>query len=218
MTANEAKVELCLALGAELEPNTADRLLNQAQVLFVRYFLKRKGNDDIREIQQLKQCDIPLSKSGTGKQSEIFDLPEDVLQFIDASATATKGSCTDTIQLLEWKSENVQSYMFDECNCPSFKHREAGFTYGDNKVKVYTKDDFEIKELCITYYRHPKKIQCEGYFTKDENGEQIASTNCHPEWNDNQMYRIIQLAAFLQNGKEGYLQNAQLQQITALQP
>ena len=66
-------------------------------------------------------------------------------------------------------------------------------TYKNNEndtVKIY-KDNFDISEVSLNYYRYPIQFDIEGYIT-DQN---VSSRNIEPEFDDKVIDRIISMCA-----------------------
>lgn len=166
--------------------------INEAQNKFVEWVLEKKNEDDIRLIQHLLK-EEKLKESNKTENSSYFDLPPDYFDLANLTGKARKDKCLINILLWEVKSQNFNELLNDENNKPSFDYAESFYFVSKNDVRVF-KDDFSLENILLTYYRYPKKIDVEGYFTDDGTAQGLASVNIDPEWDDKAMDRIISLA------------------------
>jgi hypothetical protein len=60
------------------------------------------------------------------------------------------------------EEENVPLLLGDDLKKPSFEWGETFCTFVGNRLRVYTGNDFEIKNAEIMYYRFPVNIQLSG--------------------------------------------------------
>lgn len=160
-----------------------------AELSLLEEYLERRNEDDIRAIQRfLKPEKLQVGTTSTAFTS--YKLPTDFFDFSNVSITASKGSCKDTLYTFEVKNEDVEEYLRDDHNNPSFEARETFYTIFNDSINVY-KDDFKIERVDLFYYRYPRQPDIQGY----ELEEGKVSTNVDPEWDDKMVERIIKLAA-----------------------
>lgn len=181
-------------------------IINESQNKFQEFILDKKGDDEIRYIQNLLVEDYLISSSNPQKDSQDFPLPKNYFDLSSVHAEATKGSCTkQKIDLFEIKNDDRNNILSDEFNKPSFKYREAPYNLTSNKIKVY-KEDFEIENLVLSYHRYAKQVELQD----PEDPESDFKTTSLLEWDDKTADRIISLAASefeLNNGSEKYQAN-----------
>lgn len=162
-------------------------LFNKVQNSYVEWILEKRNEDDLRDIQNLLVLDKKLSGGTEVENHKDFKLPEDYFNHSSLQVFGTKSKCKDIkIYSFEIKNDNVDEYLADCFNEPSFEYRETFYTINSNNVSVYFKD-FDISKVKLSYYRYPKQIDMEGYINLDN---QI-STNIDPEFSDRIVNRII---------------------------
>ena len=57
---------------------------------------------------------------------------------------------------------NLNQLLRDKSKQPSFDWAETFATLINNKIHVYTNDEFEVSDASLTYYRQPRRIQLKG--------------------------------------------------------
>jgi len=90
-------------------------------------------------------------------------VPTDYLQWKRVNVLACKGCCENrkmTIYLAE--EGNLNQLLRDKSKKPNFEWAETFATLINNKVHIYTNNDFDISSADLTYYRQPRKIQIQG--------------------------------------------------------
>ena len=133
-------------------------LYNENCDKWLEWTLEKRNEDDVRYAQPLL---IPLKKiepSVTEKTIQKFKLPSDYFDLVVVSAMADSDCCKgEKIDLYEAKGENIDFYLQDQFNKPSFDFRESTYYLASNEVVVFI-DDFKITNINLTYYRYPVKI------------------------------------------------------------
>ena len=166
-------------------------LYNEAQNKMVEFILNRKNTDDYTYIQNILVPNKKLPRLTTTNDADVFEMPEDLLNFSSAYSTATMGNCKDVkINLFDIKDDNKTEILQDEFNGPSFLAREAPMSMANNKFYLY-KDSFTHENLFLSYYRHPKQIQ----LLDPDNPESQFDPNINPEFDDLLLDRILSMAA-----------------------
>ena len=166
-------------------------LYNEAQNKMVEFILNRKNTDDYTYIQNILVPDKKLPRLTTTNDADVFEMPEDLLNFSSAYSTATKGNCKNVkINLFDIKDDNKTEVLQDEFNSPSFLAREAPMSMANNKLYLY-KDDFIHENLFLSYYRYPKQIQ----LLDPDNPESNFDPSINPEFDDLLLDRILSMAA-----------------------
>ena len=143
---------------------------NKAQVEWVRRQLhginivKEGDEQSTRRIDDLQlllgTINVPFVK---GDISSYSDLPTNYLQWKRVDITAKKGCCDDRRMSVYLAEEgNLNQLLFDNAKKPSFEWAETFATLKNNKVNVYTNNEFDISSGALTYYRQPIRIEVLG--------------------------------------------------------
>ncbi len=87
------------------------------------------------------------------------------------------------------KEGQLETLYYNENYKPSFFWRTTIATLGNNKIYVYTSDDFTIENMFLTYIRKPKLIDKVGYIHFD--GSNSINQDCElPEYAKNDILDI----------------------------
>ena len=143
---------------------------NKAQVEWIRRQLhginivKEGDEQSTRRIDDLQilldTVSVPFVKSDISSYSY---LPPDYLQWKRVDIQAKKGCCDDRRMSVYLAEEgNLNQLLFDNAKKPSFEWAETFATLKNNRVNVYTNNDFDISSGSLTYYRQPIKIEIQG--------------------------------------------------------
>jgi hypothetical protein len=91
-------------------------------------------------------------------------IPEDYLEYKRLTADAVSECCEKPHSLIIYLSEesNRDILLRDELKKPSFEWGETFFTFINNKIRIYTNNEFDVEKAVLTYYRFPVNIQIEG--------------------------------------------------------
>jgi hypothetical protein len=118
-----------------------------------------RRKDDLQVL--LTDLELP---SITNKHDYYFGkLPEDYLQWKRVDVFANKGCCDKRRMTVYFAEEgNLSQLLRDKQKQPNFEWSETFATLINNKVHVYTNNQFEISEIDLIYYRQPRKIQIDG--------------------------------------------------------
>ena len=106
-------------------------------------------------------------------------VPSDYLQWKRIDVLACHECCEDrrmTVYLAE--EGNLNQLLRDKSKQPSFEWAETFATLIDNKVHIYTNDEFKITDAEVIYYRQPRQIQilgCIDPYTNIESTEEVLS-------------------------------------------
>ena len=84
---------------------------------------------------------------------------------------------------------NLNQLLRDKAKKPSFDWAETFATLIDNKIHVYTNNEFEISDASLTYYRQPRQIQLQGCVDPYTNQE--SAINIESEFKDDIIELII---------------------------
>jgi len=118
------------------------------------------------------------------------DVPADYLQWKRVDITAEQDCCKSSNMMIYLAEEgNVGELLRDESKKPSFQWRETFATLKDNKILIYTNDDFEISEAAFTYYKQPIRIEITGVFNPYDGT--VAAVDVESEFKDDIIELII---------------------------
>jgi hypothetical protein len=143
---------------------------NKAQVEWVRRQLhginivKEGDEQSTRRKDDLQKLLIkePLA---TAKKEDYYAglIPGDYLQWKRVDIFA-KQECCDKRRMNVYLAEegNLNVLLRDKFKQPSFEWGETFATLIDDRVHLFTNNDFDIEEAYLTYYRQPRKIQITG--------------------------------------------------------
>ena len=153
-------------------------VFNEQARLWLKEKLEQyKGTDNLNELNDLLQDDVPLEKAKTHRDHVDFTLPEDFYAFASSYSLATKEDCKNRV-LVNWdtKGKNLRVLLTDAHSAPSFEYEETLVSLSKGKMKVYF-TDFHIDEVYLSYYSLPAPIDLEGYTKLDGS----RSTTINPE-------------------------------------
>jgi hypothetical protein len=168
---------------------------NKAQVEWSRrqlHGMNQMQEGDEQSTRRKDDLQVLLSKDEiTMVDKEDFfsgAIPTDYLQWKRVDAFACKECCEDrrmTIYLAE--EGNLNQLLRDKSKKPSFEWAETFATLIDNKIHVYTNNEFDITGSSLTYYRQPRKIQIQGCVDPYTNEESTLNI----EWVSKKLKEII---------------------------
>jgi hypothetical protein len=159
---------------------------NKAQVEWVRRQLhginivKEGDEQSTRRIDDLQlllgTINVPFVKSEISSYS---DLPTNYLQWKRVDITAKKGCCDDRRMSVYLAEEgNLNQLLFDNAKRPSFEWAETFATLKNNKVNVYTNNEFDISSGALTYYRQPVRIEVQGCVDPYTGTQTVTNVEC----------------------------------------
>lgn len=147
-------------------------LINKAQLQVVRRNLhggnvyKEGDEQSVFRIDDLNLLlkEEDLSGSNQGLFFETVALPDNYMKFKRVGVRAINPDCDNprriTVTLVE--EANIDELLADHLLKPSFKWAETFCTIIGNKIRVYTNQEFSIKDCKLTFYRYPKPVVFEG--------------------------------------------------------
>jgi hypothetical protein len=179
---------------------------NKAQVEWIRRQLhginivKEGDEQSTRRIDDLQilldTINVPFVKSDISSYS---DLPPNYLQWKRVDIQARKGCCDDRRMSVYLAEEgNLNQLLFDNAKRPSFEWAETFATLKNNRVNVYTNNDFDISSGSLTYYRQPIKIEIQGCI--DPYTSVQTTTNVECEFKDDIVELLIDEAVSILAG------------------
>jgi hypothetical protein len=91
------------------------------------------------------------------------DIPVDYLQWKRVDVFANK-ECCDKRRMTVYLAEegNVNILLRDKAKQPNFEWAETFATLINNRIHIYTNNEFDIERADLVYYRQPRKIQILG--------------------------------------------------------
>lgn len=160
---------------------------NKAQIEWVRRRLHginqlKEGAEDslftVDDVQVLITS-ATLNLVKRDKYYESVSIPDDYLQFIRVGIKAGKDCCNDAHMVVYQAEEaNVASLLADKLKKPSFEWGETFCTLANNKVRIYTNDEFDIQTATFSYYRKPVNVEfvgCVNVYTQTTSAADVES-------------------------------------------
>jgi hypothetical protein len=123
-------------------------------------------------------------------------IPENYLQWKRVDVYAKKGCCEKrrmTVYLAE--EGNLNQLLRDKAKQPNFEWGETVATRINNKLRVYTNNEFDISQLYLIYFRKPLPIKIAGCIDLDSSYTIQASQEQICEFNDDITELIVDEAA-----------------------
>jgi hypothetical protein len=128
-----------------------------------------------------------------------LNVPDNYLQWKRVDANAKSDCCPDRRMVIYLAEEgNLSQLLRDDSKKPSFEWAETFATLKNNKVFIYTNQDFEISNASLTYYRQPRKIQIEGCVDPYTSTQSLSNIEC--EFKDDIIELIIDEAVSILAG------------------
>lgn len=174
MTAEELYYELHLLINK----NNNNRNINIEKPHFVTLFnreydkwlydvLNKKNNDSsINDLQELLVVDLPLNPLQINTNYNIYKLPSNFFNLSEVKISAVKENITKTLFVYNIHPKELNVYLQDEFSKPSFEWEESICIISENNLIVY-KDQFEIEQMFLSYYKNSQTIDLAGYTKLD---------------------------------------------------
>lgn len=114
--------------------------------------------DDLQRL--LKPAPLAIQHRGIFYESTV-ELPDDYLEYKRIDVQAISECCEDGRPMNVYLAEedNRAQLLRDDMKKPSFEWAETFATLINNKARVFTNDEFTLKDAELTYYRFPAYIQ-----------------------------------------------------------
>lgn len=142
----------------------------------------------------------------------LVPLPDNWYWIKRVSCKDTK--CENTLNCILIQESNVGRLLQNDNWRPSVEWEETFFTLGNHHLRIYV-DNFRIKDIQVVYYKEPIKIDIKSGL---DNIEGILSQDVDPEWTDNIVEQIIDLAVLITSSdlsdNNNFSSKAQLKQLT----
>lgn len=149
---------------------------NKAQLHWMEERMKVDEINQVRqtELQQFitETCLVP--SKGKNKEYLFIDTPDDFFHYKRVEGLIC-GECEHTVYAYPREEGNVNRLLQDRFSNPNLYWQETFFTIGDNKIKFYTDNKFNCKQLLLIYYRCPREVDCEGIQYADRVGVNVNS-------------------------------------------
>jgi len=127
--------------------------------------VKEGDEQSTRRLDDLEVLLISINLPIVNRQTYYeADRPADYLQWKRVSAKATSDCCPTPKRMIVYLAEqaNVDQLLRDFNKKPNYEWGETFCTQKDNKIQIYTDNEFVIASVEITYYRQPVKIEIAG--------------------------------------------------------
>lgn len=143
--------------------------------------------DDLQILLTTKNLNLAKNKKGFYSSQK---LPLDYFQFKRITATAKK-ECCDNRKIMVYLAQegDVDILLRDYNKKPSFEWSETFATMFNNRIKIFTNDDFSIETGDLIYYRQPRRIQMIG--VSDPYTGFISTTEVECEFKDDLVEMLI---------------------------
>jgi hypothetical protein len=153
-----------------------------------------RRKDDLQVL--MNTVPLPLTNE---QVSYSLNVPENYLQWKRVDAYAKNDCCPDRRMVIYLAEEgNLSQLLRDDAKKPSFEWAETFATLKNNKVFIYTNQDFEISNASLTYYRQPRKIQIQGCVDPYTSTQSVSNIEC--EFKDDIIELIIDEAVSILAG------------------
>ena len=127
-------------------------------------------------------------------------LPLDYFEWKRFSCKAKKDCCPELHAMMVYLTgeDNVDILLRDATRKPSFEWAETFCTLSNNKIKVYTNNEFTLQDAILTYYRQPRLIQISG-ISNPYTG-QVSTVEVESEFKDDVVEVLIDEAVKIISG------------------
>lgn len=143
---------------------------NKAQIEWTRkqiygYNVRKEGTeissgliDDLQRF--MKHESLKIKDKGIYYEMSI---PDDYLHYVRTDVFGKKECCPERrIIVYEVEEANISIILDSKDKQPNFEWGETVSTRMNNKLKVYTNNEFDITKCHLIYFRKPKEIQFKG--------------------------------------------------------
>jgi hypothetical protein len=179
---------------------------NKAQIEWTRRQLygmnvRKEGAEQssglIDDLQRLMTHER-LTLTDKGIYSKV-DIPANYLHYVRTDVFAKKECCpARRMNVYEVEEANISIILNDKNKQPNFEWAETVSTRIDNKLRIYTNNEFEITECHLIYFRKPQEIQFNGCIDIATGTTFIADQEC--EFNDDVAEIIADATAYVLAG------------------
>lgn len=100
------------------------------------------------------------------KKDLYYISPKLPAEYFEWKSISTSGSspCCPKRRFMVYLAEeaNIDQLLRDHNKRPSFEWAETFCTIANNKIKIFTNNEFEVEDTFVTYYRQPRRIEMLG--------------------------------------------------------
>jgi uncharacterized glyoxalase superfamily protein PhnB len=127
------------------------------------------------------------------------DIPADYLHYVRTDVFAKKECCpARRMTVYEVEEANISIILDSKDKQPNFEWAETVATRMNNKLKVYTNNEFDITECHLIYFRKPTEVQFNGCIDIKTGTTFTANQEC--EYNDDVAEIIVDAAVSILAG------------------
>jgi hypothetical protein len=163
---------------------------NKAQLEWTRRQLygmniRKEGDEQssglIDDLQRLMKHDnLPVVDKDIYYTS---DIPADYLHYVRTDVFGKQECCPERrFTVYEVEEANISIILNNKDKQPSFEWAETVSTRIDNKLRIYTNNEFDITQCHLIYFRKPREIQFNGCINISTGQTFTADQEC--EFND----------------------------------
>lgn len=107
-------------------------------------------------------------------------LPENYFQFKKVDLHAISSCCEGKLKMICYLvgESNTDTYLRSSDQSPSFEWGETFCVLEDDRLKIYTNDEFEIEDLKLIYYRFPKSVEKQGVLNLETGNISTQTVDC----------------------------------------
>jgi len=118
----------------------------------------------IDDLQILLELDKPITMTKKDRFYVSQTLPENYFEWKLVSSKATHDCCKDPRPMKIWLAEeaNRDDLLRDNDKKPNFPWAETFATLANNKIRIYTNNEFDLLDTKLSYYRQPRRIEMTG--------------------------------------------------------
>lgn len=163
--------------------------------------------DDLQVLLRKKSLEMEKEDCYFGSSN----WPKDYFEYKRVSFTGTTECCEKSKFVTYLVEEaNIDILLRDELKKPNYPWGETLITLMNNTVKVWTNNEFEIKDAALTYYKQPTRIEIQGVSNpySDDGAVSIADVEC--EFKDDIIELFIDESVKILAGDIEYLSSMQV--------
>jgi hypothetical protein len=163
-----------------IEPWQIQEAFNKAMIEWVRRQLhgnnvyKEGDEQSVKRIDDLQILLTPEKLDGkqfpTHFESEM--LPADYMAFKRVSTQAVNDCCTEPRAMDVYLAEEADADLlyYDMHKGPNFEWGETFCTIFGNRLRIYTRPDFSLRNPKLIYYRLPRDVEFKGVINPETGG------------------------------------------------
>jgi hypothetical protein len=126
-------------------------------------------------------------------------LPKDYLHYVRIDVFGKQECCPERrMTVYEVEEANISIILNNKDKQPSFEWAETVSTLINNKVRIYTNNEFDITQCHLIYYRKPIEVQFNGCIDPSTGNAFTIDVDC--EFNDDVAEVLIDNAAMILAG------------------